>query len=452
MRRRIGVGGMAEVFLGWDRLLERDVAVKVLRSDLMADPHQVERFMREGRFLAEVDSDHVVEIFDAHFGSEQCFLVLRYLVGRTLARVVEGAGPMSTETALLITRDVLQGLYDLHQRGLVHGDIKPANVVIDNDERAILLDLGISHDSRRPMSERDDHTAGTLPFMAPEQRAGDPVDARSDIYQVGMLLLFMTAGGLENRSRVPARVAGVVARALAPADQRYQTVNEMAEAVSTVMLKSETVDIHTSDLIEWHEAQRKDQFLVPDRNAATPVQISASMMQRRRDRLRWGRVAAAAVLVIAATLWLDSRITSTQAPRSELAPGPPIRLEVEPVMPVVRSTAPIESPPPAPAAPSWLPEPTEREQPPAVEPTPRFVRAAAPAPRAKSARNPLAIKLQGEDLSTEELLLVTALEHERNGAREAAIAAFRAYLRNNPDGRWARAIRARVTTLEHAAW
>jgi serine/threonine protein kinase len=230
LRTRLGSGGMADVYVGWDRQLEREVAIKRLRRDIAAEPGGRERFRREALALAAVDSPHVVGVHDV--GPDGSYLVLRRAVGPTLAELVAAEGPLAPPRAVRIVAQVLDGLADLHAHRIVHRDVKPANVVIERRDRAVLLDLGVALDRRRPKLTPAGTIAGTPGYMAPEQeRRRGSIDERTDLYQVGLLLQHALTG---DRAVVPIPPALVVVlhRALASSPlERFLSSEEMRRAL-----------------------------------------------------------------------------------------------------------------------------------------------------------------------------------------------------------------------------
>jgi serine/threonine-protein kinase len=265
---RLGEGGMGQVFLARHRELERRVALKIIRADLRAEPGVIERFRREARAAARLSSPHVVAIHDAGEAGGKHFLVMEYVVGTDLARLVRQAGPLSVALACELTRQAAMGLRHIHEHGLVHRDVKPSNLLLARAAGSPpgevgtvkLLDLGLA----RHTAEEAGATAltvpqalmGTVNYLAPEQ-ANDAhaADIRADLYSLGCTLYHLLTGRppfpegttLEKlykhqweeavpveqlRPEVPVAVASVVRRLMAkqPA-ARYQTPAEVVAAL-----------------------------------------------------------------------------------------------------------------------------------------------------------------------------------------------------------------------------
>jgi hypothetical protein len=195
VRRRIGSGGFATVWLAYDEQLDSPVAVKVL-ADNWTEDHQVrQRFLEEGRYLRRVESPHVVQVFDAgELDDGRPYLVMTYADQGTLADRLEVEG-LTAGQALEVVRQVGAGLTALHRRDILHRDVKPANVLfrtVDGSMRAMVADLGLG--KALDVSSRLTMVAGTPSFVAPEQAQAESLDARADQYSLGALSYLLLAG------------------------------------------------------------------------------------------------------------------------------------------------------------------------------------------------------------------------------------------------------------------
>jgi serine/threonine protein kinase len=237
LRGAIGGGGMADVFEAHDHELDRDVAIKILRRGPTTDVADVARFRREAQVLANVHSPRLVEIYDARIAPDACYIVLRLVVGPTARKLIEAEGPLGARAAVAVVLDVLTALSALHAADVVHRDIKPSNVIIGDDGRATLLDLGVAQDRRRGDLTAYHQTVGTPSFMSPELRKSARVDARSDLYQAATLLRFLATGiepscdHVDLAGRVPAELARVIERGMAEHALRYHSAEAMADAL-----------------------------------------------------------------------------------------------------------------------------------------------------------------------------------------------------------------------------
>ncbi|SEM42457.1 protein kinase domain-containing protein [Streptacidiphilus jiangxiensis] len=210
----LGSGGMAEVYRARDLRLDRTVAVKVLRPELAADPIQRVRFGREARAAASLNHPGIVAVFDSGEGAgphlDLPYLVMEYLPGRTLAQLLAETGPLPPRQALRAVAEVLEALDHAHRAGMVHRDVKPANVMVVEDAAATvkLMDFGIARSlGHRPGNGPGHGSAaaeqaltavgmviGTADYLSPEQARGESADARSDLYAVGCLLHELLTG------------------------------------------------------------------------------------------------------------------------------------------------------------------------------------------------------------------------------------------------------------------
>jgi hypothetical protein len=197
---RIGQGGMGVLFLAFDPMLERQVAIKLLRDD---NEELRERFAREARSVARLRHPHIVTIFDVGEQDGHPFIAMEYLQGQTLADIIRAALPIDVPRKLQVIDELCDGLSFAHKVGIVHRDVKPANVMVEHDGAVKILDFGIARIAESGMTQAG-MLIGTLNYMSPEQVAGQIVDGRSDIFAVGAVLYELLAyrqafpGGLQN--------------------------------------------------------------------------------------------------------------------------------------------------------------------------------------------------------------------------------------------------------------
>lgn len=251
---RVGGGGMGVVFRARDRRLDRVVALKFLPPHLSSDERAKERFLVEAQAAAALDHPNICTIYEASQTDDgQLFLAMPFYEGETLRHRLE-AGPLPLAECLDIASQVASGLARAHDRGIVHRDIKPANLVLTDDGLVKIVDFGVAKLANAEMTRPGD-ALGTIAYMSPEQAEGDEVDARTDLWSLGVVLFEMLAGQrpfrgpsdrvllnaifsaepprlLELRPEVPPGVEEVVLRALAKrrAD-RYASAREMADAL-----------------------------------------------------------------------------------------------------------------------------------------------------------------------------------------------------------------------------
>ena len=195
VQSRIARGGMADVFLARDTLLDRPVALKVLFPEFATDPSFVERFRREAQSAANLNHPNIVGVLDYGEASGTYFIVMEYVEGRTLAQIIRDEDGLSPDRAADITIDVAAALAFAHRNGVIHRDVKPGNVLINTTGQVKVTDFGIA----RAVSTQENLTQtgtvmGTATYFSPEQARGEPVDPRSDVYALGVVLYECLAG------------------------------------------------------------------------------------------------------------------------------------------------------------------------------------------------------------------------------------------------------------------
>jgi tRNA A-37 threonylcarbamoyl transferase component Bud32 len=195
--REIGTGGMSTVFLGRDEVLDRPVAVKILRPDL-EDPNVSSRFRREGRTAAKLSHPNIVQVYDAGEdeldGREVSYVVVEYVPGGDLKGLIDKRGPLPGAMLSRIGADVAAGLDHAHERGVIHRDIKPQNVLIDEYGSPKLMDFGIARALDVNYSTSTDSYLGTALYSSPEQLRGEEVTPKSDVYSLGATLYHAAVG------------------------------------------------------------------------------------------------------------------------------------------------------------------------------------------------------------------------------------------------------------------
>jgi serine/threonine-protein kinase len=275
IKRKLGSGGMADVYLAEDQELGRRVALKLLDERHASDEQFVERFRREAQSAAGLNHPNIVSIFDRGLAEGTYYIAMEYLDGRTLKELLVRNGPTPIPIAIDYARQILGALSFAHRNGIVHRDIKPHNIVVGSDGRLKVTDFGIARSGASQMTEAGS-IVGTAQYLSPEQARGAPVDPRSDIYSLGIVLYEMLTGKVpftgdtpveiamkhlsqvpdppsKLRPQVPHDLDAVVMRALAKdPDQRYASAEEMdadlARVARGVAVSRETEDAMTQVL------------------------------------------------------------------------------------------------------------------------------------------------------------------------------------------------------------
>ena len=192
---RIGSGGMADVYCAEDTQLGRKVALKLLYRRFAEDAEFVERFRREASSAAGLQHPNVVQVFDRGAWDGTYYIAMEFLEGRNLKEVVREHGALDPALAVDLVIQILKAARFAHRRGIVHRDIKPHNVIVDDEGRAKVTDFGIARAGASDMTETGS-IMGTAQYLSPEQAQGHPVDARTDLYSIGIVLYELLTGTL----------------------------------------------------------------------------------------------------------------------------------------------------------------------------------------------------------------------------------------------------------------
>lgn len=239
----LGRGGMGVVYRARHRMMHRDVALKVIRPDLLASPEAVERFRREVRLAAQLAHPHIVAAYDAEEIDGVHVLVMEFVEGKTLDAIVQKRGALSVAAACTLARQVALGLDHAHARSMIHRDIKPLNLMLVDKSKVKILDFGLARwqgGSDAPESStKEGQVLGTMMYAAPEQRqSAATVTARADQYSLGATLRYLLTAELPDGNRawpeaIPRGVRDLVDRLMAPSpDDRYPSMKAVANALA----------------------------------------------------------------------------------------------------------------------------------------------------------------------------------------------------------------------------
>jgi serine/threonine-protein kinase len=191
---RIGTGGMSAVYLAFDTVLERRVAIKQLHRDVAADAAQIERFRREARAVAQLNHPHVVGVIDVGEDNGSPYIVFEYVEGETLKDRIRRNGRLEIPEAVAYAIEIARALGAAHARGIVHRDVKPQNVLVDEEGSAKVTDFGIARTLGQEGLTAEGRVLGTTDYVSPEQALGHQVTGQSDIYSLGIVLFEMLTG------------------------------------------------------------------------------------------------------------------------------------------------------------------------------------------------------------------------------------------------------------------
>ncbi|MCB0033488.1 MAG: protein kinase [Anaerolineales bacterium] len=345
IKQLLGRGGMASVYLAHDPHFERDVAIKILPREFLHDPQFLTRFRREAKTIASLDHPAIVPVYDYGEDDGQPFLVMRYMAGGSLSEHLH-LRPISLAEAITITRRVASALDEAHQKGLVHRDLKPGNVLFDQRSDAFLSDFGIVKITEATASFTGTGVIGTPAYMSPEQVHGDQeMDGRSDIYTLGIMLYQMLTGELPYKADTPAKQMmahildpipdikqkrpdlppgfnQVLSKAMAKKpDERFNTASLMVDELETITnpglstpaafsistgsppaagtASPSAADDPTQTIV--YDTDQPTRVSVP---AAEPEEAAAAAQPPPRPRWLWAAGALGLIALIALAVWL----------------------------------------------------------------------------------------------------------------------------------------------------
>lgn len=205
--RKIGAGGMSTVYLAFDTTLERNVAIKLLHREIASDSDQLERFRREARAVAQLSHPHIVTVIDAGEDDNRPYIVFEYVAGETLKARIRRLGRLEVVEAIAYAIEIARALGAAHERHIVHRDVKPQNVLVDEEGSAKVTDFGIARTLDQEGLTADGRVLGTTDYVAPEQALGHEVTGQSDLYSLGIVLFEMLTGDVPFRGENQVAVA-----------------------------------------------------------------------------------------------------------------------------------------------------------------------------------------------------------------------------------------------------
>ena len=259
----IGRGGMADVYLANDTILNRTIAIKILRTSLAKDPVYIARFQREASAAAALSHKNIVEIYDVGEDNDQYYIVMEYVPGRTLKELIAKRGALHVMEAIDIMKQVLSGTARAHQMGIIHRDLKPQNILVTDSGTAKIADFGIASIQSLTQFTQTDVIMGSLHYLAPELARGEKATVQSDIYALGIVFYELLRGQVpfngespvnialkhmqeelpslrEFNPSIPQSVENIVIKATAKnLNDRYKNASEMLEDLQTCLSRSD---------------------------------------------------------------------------------------------------------------------------------------------------------------------------------------------------------------------
>ena len=295
----IGTGGMADVYIAQDQRLSREVAIKILRSDLAKDPAFVTRFRKEAKAAAGLNHPAIVAVYDS--GEEPApYIVMELVSGHTLRELIHQGERLPLNRALEIAEGILAGLEYSHERHIIHRDIKPANVMITDSGDVKVMDFGIARamDDLGATLTSTWNVVGTAQYLSPEQAVGEPADSRSDIYSTGCLLFELLTGQPPFTGETPVSIAYQHASSTAPLVRTLKS--ELPEGIETVLAVA--LAKKPEDRYQSAQAMLDDIAKVRAGEIITTKIATTPFMTRRRAIIFGGSFFAAMALALTGLL------------------------------------------------------------------------------------------------------------------------------------------------------
>src|SRR6195952_5341391 len=249
LEARIGTGGMSTVYRALDETLQRQVAIKLMNREITSDSDQLERFRREARAVAQLSHPHIVGVIDAGEDEGRPYIVFEYVEGETLKERIRRLGRLPIPEAVAYAIEIARALGAAHARHIVHRDVKPQNVLIDEEGRATVNDFGMAGTLEVEGLAADGRVLGTTDYVSPEQALGRPVTGQSDLYSLGIVLYEMLVG------EVPFKGENQVAVAM----------KHVREPLPDVQLRRPEVSSALASVLDRATAKETDQRYPDDR-------------------------------------------------------------------------------------------------------------------------------------------------------------------------------------------
>ena len=329
LERELGRGGMGIVYLARDVQLDRQVAIKVLPGELAARPEARERFLREARTAAGLSHPHIVPIHRVGEAGGFVFFVMSYVAGETLGERLRTRGPLPPPEAMRIMREVAWALAHAHGRGVVHRDVKPDNILLEQGTgRAVVTDFGIAYRGDVATSTDPGRIMGTAHFMSPEQANSEPVDGRSDLYSLGVV------GYLASSGRLPFEATTVPALLVKQASERAPAVVAVAPGLPAALARAIDRCLEHDPARRFADGAALADALAP---VADPRQSLAAPLRHwlaARNPAQWAYTAWTGVMSLA---FVAELIVGAQPHRRSMLMGLPMDLLLiaAPLVPIV---------------------------------------------------------------------------------------------------------------------
>jgi eukaryotic-like serine/threonine-protein kinase len=233
---RLGEGGMADVYLAIDTLLNREVAIKVLRGELSTDAVSLLRFKREANAASTLNHPNIVEIYDVGEEGGKHFIVMEVVRGKTLKQLISQRGAMEKEEALAIMKQLIAAISEAHRKNIIHRDIKPQNVLVKDDGTVKITDFGIALAQDAMQLTQTDAVMGSVHYLAPECARGEAASNQSDVYSLGIVLYELLRGEVPFNGEAPVQIAIKHMREEIPSIREFNPT--LPQSLENIILKA----------------------------------------------------------------------------------------------------------------------------------------------------------------------------------------------------------------------
>ena len=232
----IGKGGMAEVYLAWDSILNREVAVKVLKSDMSDDDVALERFKREAGSITQLSHPNIVDVYDVGDDQDKHYIVMEYVKGYTLKQLIKKRGAIPYKEAVWMMKQLAGALMEAHRKGIIHRDVKSQNVLIKPDGTIKLSDFGIALANGSMQITSKDSVLGSVHYLAPELSRGKQASMQSDIYSLGIVFYELLTGDVPFKAETPVQVALMHVKGSIPSVRKFNP--QIPQSVENIVIKA----------------------------------------------------------------------------------------------------------------------------------------------------------------------------------------------------------------------
>lgn len=234
--KKLGEGGMADVYLALDTLLNREVAIKILRGSLSLDPVSLLRFQREANAASALNHPNIVEIYDVGEDNNQHYIVMEYIRGKTLKQLIAHRGAMEKHEAVSIMDQLVSAVVEAHKKNIIHRDIKPQNVLVKDDGTVKMADFGIATVSDALQLTQADTVLGSVHYLAPELARGEAASFQSDIYALGITFYELLTGQVPHRGDQPVQIAMKHLKDEIPSVREFNS--HVPQSIENIIIKS----------------------------------------------------------------------------------------------------------------------------------------------------------------------------------------------------------------------